>query len=91
MKERNGVLGALKERAELVYNTLSSFEGYKVNRVQGAMYVFPQIEIPPKAVAAAKAKNMAADTFYATELLEATGIKIFFILYTFYYSLHNCL
>uniref|UniRef100_D3TLH4 alanine transaminase n=1 Tax=Glossina morsitans morsitans TaxID=37546 RepID=D3TLH4_GLOMM len=76
MKERNGVLGALKERAELVYNTLSSFEGYKVNRVQGAMYVFPQIEIPPKAVAAAKAKNMAADTFYATELLEATGICI---------------
>ncbi|XP_075158311.1 alanine aminotransferase 1 [Haematobia irritans] len=76
MKERNGILGALKERAELVHKTLSSFEGYKVNKVQGAMYVFPQVEIPPKAVEAAKAKNMAADVFYATELLEATGICI---------------
>ena len=73
IKERNGVLDALKERAELVYNTLSNFEGYKVNKVQGAMYVFPQIEIPPKAIEIAKSKNMAPDTFYAFELLESTG------------------
>lgn len=73
MKQRNEVLDALKVRAELVYNTLSSFEGYKVNPVQGAMYVFPRIEIPPKAITAAKAKNMIPDVFYAHELLEATG------------------
>ncbi|KAM7346714.1 alanine aminotransferase 1 isoform 1-T2 [Cochliomyia hominivorax] len=76
IKEREGVLGALKERAELVYKTLSGFEGYKVNKVQGAMYVFPQIEIPPKAIEIAKSKNMAPDTFYASELLESTGICI---------------
>ncbi|XP_059223475.1 alanine aminotransferase 1 [Stomoxys calcitrans] len=76
LEERNGILGALKERAELVHKTLSSFEGYKVNKVQGAMYVFPQVEIPPKAIEAAKAKNMAADVFYATQLLESTGICI---------------
>ena len=68
-------MDALKERADLVYNTLSSFEGYKVNKVQGAMYVFPQIEIPPKAIEIAKSKNMAPDTFYAFELLESTGNK----------------
>lgn len=72
-KERDGILAALKERAELVHKTLSSFEGYKVNPVQGAMYVFPQIEIPPKAVEAAKAKGMAPDVFYAFELLETSG------------------
>ncbi|XP_030569363.1 alanine aminotransferase 1 [Drosophila novamexicana] len=75
-KEKSAVLDALKERAELVYNTLSSFEGYTVNPVQGAMYVFPKIEIPPKAVEAAKAKNMQPDVFYAFELLETTGICI---------------
>ncbi|KAH8316099.1 hypothetical protein KR074_007393, partial [Drosophila pseudoananassae] len=75
-KERDGVLAALKERATLVHKTLSSFEGYKVNPVQGAMYVFPQIEIPPKAVEAAKAKGMAPDAFYAFELLETSGICI---------------
>ncbi|EDW06729.2 LOW QUALITY PROTEIN: uncharacterized protein Dmoj_GI15248 [Drosophila mojavensis] len=75
-KEKSEVLNALKERAELVYKTLSSFEGYTVNPVQGAMYVFPKIEIPPKAVEAAKAKNMLPDVFYAFELLETTGICI---------------
>ncbi|XP_017086512.1 alanine aminotransferase 1 [Drosophila eugracilis] len=75
-KERDEILAALKERAELVHKTLSSFEGYKVNPVQGAMYVFPQIEIPPKAIEAAKAKGMAPDVFYAFELLETSGICI---------------
>nr|XP_016924078.1 alanine aminotransferase 1 isoform X1 [Drosophila suzukii] len=75
-QERDEILAALKERAELVHKTLSSFEGYKVNPVQGAMYVFPQIEIPPKAVEAAKAKGMAPDVFYAFELLETSGICI---------------
>ncbi|XP_026837662.1 alanine aminotransferase 1 isoform X1 [Drosophila erecta] len=75
-KERDGILAALKERAELVHKALNSFEGYKVNPVQGAMYVFPQIEIPPKAIAAAKAKGMAPDVFYAFELLETSGICI---------------
>ncbi|XP_034118488.2 alanine aminotransferase 2 [Drosophila albomicans] len=75
-KEKNAVLDALKERAELVHKTFSSFEGYTVNPVQGAMYVFPRVEIPPKAVEAAKAKNMAPDALYAFELLESTGICV---------------
>ncbi|XP_030385648.1 alanine aminotransferase 2-like [Scaptodrosophila lebanonensis] len=74
--EKNATLASLKERAELVHKTLSGFEGYKVNPVQGAMYIFPQIEIPPKAIAAAKDKNMAPDAFYAFELLESSGICI---------------
>ncbi|XP_039498189.1 alanine aminotransferase 1 isoform X1 [Drosophila santomea] len=75
-KERDAILAALKERAELVHKALNSFEGYKVNPVQGAMYVFPQIVIPPKAIEAAKAKGMAPDVFYAFELLETSGICI---------------
>ncbi|XP_060665161.1 alanine aminotransferase 2 [Drosophila nasuta] len=75
-KEKNAVLDALKERAELVHKTFSSFEGYTVNPVQGAMYVFPRVEIPPKAVEAAKAKKMAPDALYAFELLESTGICV---------------
>lgn len=72
-KEKSDVLNALRERADLVYKTFSSFDGYTVNPVQGAMYVFPKIDIPQKAIDAAKAKNMAADVFYAFELLESTG------------------
>uniref|UniRef100_A0A1A9X3W4 alanine transaminase n=1 Tax=Glossina brevipalpis TaxID=37001 RepID=A0A1A9X3W4_9MUSC len=76
MCERDEVLSSLKERAEFMYETLSKFEGYQVNPIQGAMYVFPKIDIPVKAAVAAKERNMPADTFYATELLEKTGICI---------------
>uniref|UniRef100_A0A1A9VIH3 alanine transaminase n=1 Tax=Glossina austeni TaxID=7395 RepID=A0A1A9VIH3_GLOAU len=76
MNERDDVLASLRERAELIYEILRKFEGFQVNPIQGAMYVFPKIYIPPKAAAAAKAKNMPADTFYAAELLENTGVCI---------------
>lgn len=76
VKEREGVLSALAERAALVHKAFNSFEGFSCNVVQGAMYAFPQIKIPPKAIAAAKEKNMPADTFYAFELLEQAGICI---------------
>lgn len=87
IKEKTSVLASLKERAELIATTLNSFEGYSCNTVQGAMYAFPQITLPPKAIEAAKKDGKPADTFYAFQLLEATGnfiiimiIKIFNII-----------
>ncbi|XP_026845937.1 alanine aminotransferase 2 [Drosophila persimilis] len=72
-KEKSATLVAVKERAELVHKTLSSFEGYKVNPVQRPMHVFPQIEIPPKTIPVAKARGMAPNAFYAFEVLERSG------------------
>ena len=72
----DGVLASLAERAKLVADTLNSIEGITCNTVQGAMYAFPQIHLPEKAIAAAKEAGMAADAFYAFALLEATGICI---------------
>lgn len=71
--ERSTVLAQLKERAELVASTLNSFEGYSCNTVQGAMYAFPQIKLPAKAIAAAAKEGKPADVFYAFQLLESTG------------------
>lgn len=76
IQEKNCVLESLKERAELVYKTFNSFEGFSCNVVQGAMYAFPQIKIPQKAIDAAKKAGKAPDVFYASELLESTGICI---------------
>lgn len=41
----------------------------------GAMYSFPQIRLPPKAIEAAKKAGKAPDVFYCLMLLEATGIS----------------
>uniref|UniRef100_A0A8W7NYL3 alanine transaminase n=1 Tax=Anopheles coluzzii TaxID=1518534 RepID=A0A8W7NYL3_ANOCL len=67
---------SLRERAELVARTFNSIEGFSCNPVQGAMYAFPQIRLPAKALEAAKKDGKPADTFYAFQLLEETGICI---------------
>jgi len=75
-QERQAVLASLKERAALIADTFNAMEGFKCNQVQGAMYAFPQMELPEKAIAAAKAAGQAPDVFYAFQLLENTGICV---------------
>ncbi|CAG9561540.1 unnamed protein product [Danaus chrysippus] len=76
IKEKTDILTSLKDRAKLIADTFNTFEGFKCNLVQGAMYAFPRITLPPKAIQAAKDKNMAPDVFYAFRLLEETGVCI---------------
>ncbi|KAJ8943756.1 hypothetical protein NQ318_011968 [Aromia moschata] len=73
IKEKTEVLDSLKLRAKMVADTFNSIEGFSCNPVQGAMYAFPQLKLPEKAVQAAEKAGKAADAFYAFELLEATG------------------
>jgi len=74
--ERDGILSSLAERARLVAETFNSVPGMKCNTVQGAMYAFPRIYLPDKAIEAAKAAGQAPDAFYAFQLLESTGICV---------------
>jgi alanine transaminase len=72
--ERDEVYSSLQRRAKLVVNTLNSLPGVTCNSAEGAMYAFPKIDFPPKALAAAQAKNQPMDAFYCNQLLENTGI-----------------
>lgn len=54
VQEKNTVLDSLAEKARLTEQTLNSVPGIKCNPVQGAMYAFPQIYMPPRAVDKAK-------------------------------------
>jgi len=74
--EKNSTLQSLARRAKLVADTLNSIEGITCNTVQGAMYAFPRIHLPEKAIAAATEAGQPADVFYAFNLLESTGICI---------------
>ncbi|KAL0270999.1 UNVERIFIED_CONTAM: hypothetical protein PYX00_008245 [Menopon gallinae] len=76
IKEKQGVLQELKKRAKMVAETFNSIPGMSCNEVQGAMYAFPQIKFPPKVLEAAAKEQKPADTFYAFQLLENTGICI---------------
>ncbi|XP_041916656.1 alanine aminotransferase 2 [Alosa sapidissima] len=73
-QEKTAVLGALAEKAKLTEEILNSVPGIQCNPVQGAMYAFPQLFIPPKAVEQAKALGMQPDMLYCLRLLEEAGI-----------------
>ncbi|XP_053982884.1 alanine aminotransferase 1 [Hylaeus volcanicus] len=75
-KEKEETLRSLAERSKLVVDTLNSIPGFKVNPAMGAMYVFPRIDLPKKAIQAAEAAGQQPDVFYAFKLLETTGICV---------------
>lgn len=40
------------------------------------MYLFPTLRLPKKAIAKAKKENRSPDEFYASRLLDATGVCV---------------
>ena len=76
IQEKTAVLDTLKKKAELVAVTFNSIPGISCNPVMGAMYTFPSIQLPPKAIEAAKADGKAPDAFYCFALLDETGLCV---------------
>ncbi|VDP29514.1 unnamed protein product [Schistosoma mattheei] len=54
MKEKSSVLEELKQKAELTTKSLNSLQGFSCNPITGAMYAFPRIDLPKKAIEIAK-------------------------------------
>lgn len=73
--ERSTELASLRRRARMVTDGFNALQGVSCNFTEGAMYSFPQIRLPSKALAAAAAAGKAPDVFYCLRLLEATGIS----------------
>ena len=55
---------------------LNDIDGVTCTPSEGAMYAFPRVELPPKALADAAAREQTPDTMYALSLLEETGICV---------------
>lgn len=75
-REKFDVLESLKYRAKLVADTFNEIPGIKSNKVAGAMYAFPQIDLPKKVQEKAAELGQKPDFFYAMNLLETTGICV---------------
>ena len=75
-EERDNILASLRRRAEILVGSLNELEGISCNESEGALYAFPRITLPEKAVQAATAAGKAADALYCMELLEHTGIVV---------------
>jgi aspartate/methionine/tyrosine aminotransferase len=66
VRERDGVLGDLKQRAVLLAEGLNGIPGIQCNTVAGAMYAFPRISLPPG----------RTDEDYCMALVEQTGVCV---------------
>ncbi|KAL8035876.1 hypothetical protein ABFX02_12G123800 [Erythranthe guttata] len=75
IRESKGILESLRRRAQLMTDGFNSCRNVVCNFTEGAMYSFPQIRLPPKAIEAAQKAGKVADVFYCLKLLEATGIS----------------
>lgn len=74
--EKRSIYESLKRRSKLVSDGLNSIDGFSCQPAAGAMYCFPSIQIPPKAITEATKQGLSPDTLYAVDLLENTGICI---------------
>lgn len=75
-QEKQAVLGTLAKKARLTQEAFAQSPGIHCNPVQGAMYAFPRIQLPPRAVQEAQAQGQAPDMFFCLKLLEETGICV---------------
>lgn len=75
-KENTGIYEGLKERSRLLVEGLNKIPGISCVPAEGAMYAFPQVKIPQKAIDKAKELGTTPDNLYALSLLEETGICV---------------
>lgn len=75
-KEETSIFESLKRRAVSLVEGLNDIDGVTCNPSEGAMYAFPRVEIPPKAMDDAATLEQTPDSTYALSLLEETGICV---------------
>ncbi|KAL6846188.1 hypothetical protein ACP4OV_023636 [Aristida adscensionis] len=74
--EKERIHSSFVKRAKTLEKAFSSLEGVSCNKIEGAVYLFPRLHLPSRAIKTAKAEGVSPDMFYAQRLLAATGIAV---------------
>lgn len=74
--ENQAIYDGLKERSEKLVAGLNEIDGIECVPAEGAMYAFPRVNVPEKAIEKAKEMGTTPDNLYALSLLEETGICV---------------
>lgn len=80
-RETNAEVQALARKSKLLQKALNKLPGIKTNPSNGAMYLFPKLDLPQKAIEKASktkidGKVVSPDMLWAMELLDSTGIVV---------------
>ncbi|KAK2942167.1 alanine transaminase [Blattamonas nauphoetae] len=77
LEESQGILKSLQHRARKLSAALNDIDGCTCQPVESAMYAFPKIAIPAKAVQHARdVLHIPADLMYCFSLLESEGVCV---------------
>ncbi|XP_040211028.1 alanine aminotransferase 2-like [Rana temporaria] len=74
--EAQNRLSSQLEKARLAEEMLNRDPGIRCSPIQGALYAFPCIQIPERAISLAQEQGQAPDVFFCHLLLEETGILV---------------
>lgn len=66
----------MKRRADKLAKVFNSLEDVSCVPAKGAMYLFPNIHLPSKAIKEAADQSIAPDALYCMAMLNATGVVI---------------
>lgn len=77
-EEKQAILDSLKRRASMVHKKLNSIKGVTCNKLDGAMYAFPRVDIPEGAKEDARKEDpgMQVDEYYCLEFLRQHGVCV---------------
>lgn len=75
-QETQHIYDGLKDRSQKLVEGLNQIPGVRCVPAAGAMYAFPRVEVPPRAVEKAREMGTTPDNLYALSLLEETGICV---------------
>ena len=75
-EEMDTIYNGLKERSSKLVEGLNKIPGITCQPADGAMYAFPRVEVPERAIEKAKELGTTPDNLYALSLLEETGICV---------------
>lgn len=67
--ETSTTLDNLKSRSQIMSDRFNALPGMSCQPADGAMYLFPQIDMPQRAIEEAKKRGKEADVMYALDLL----------------------
>jgi aspartate/methionine/tyrosine aminotransferase len=74
--EQDAIYNSLKRRAALIVDKLNTLPGISCQRADGALYSFPKITLPAKAIEKAKAEGIEPDMYYCLKLLDEIGLCV---------------
>ncbi|KAJ2699201.1 alanine transaminase [Coemansia spiralis] len=75
-RELDGIFESMRRRAKRLAQAFNSLPNMTCNDAQGAMYLFPRVELPQAFIDEAQAQGQQPDAVYCMRMLEATGISV---------------